>query len=62
MKYEEVFNEIKKDHNKVFVSGSHQMKWIVDGIYIVTSVGVPFSTRVCDIGAFMNWMEKGVLK
>ena len=58
MKYEEVFNEIKNDHSKVFISGSHEMKWITNGIYIVTSVGVPFSTRTCEIGAYMNWREK----
>ena len=63
MKYKEVFNEITKDHNKVFVSGSHEMKYLVDGIYIITSVGMPFSIKTCEIGAYMEWIErKGEVK
>lgn len=41
---------------------NHEIKWINDKIYIMSSVGIPFATRACDVGLFTNLIEKEDLK
>ena len=51
-------NEIEKDHKKVFKSGVHTLKWLYDGIYIVTLSEVPASIKISSAGKNMIWKEK----
>lgn len=48
-------NEIRNDHKKVFKSGINTLKWIYDGIYIVTFSEPPASIKVSSAGENMMW-------